>query len=282
MITLLIGALAGSVINGALGYGFASVTVPIALLALSNAALTPALVTVELVVNGWSLWLNRSSIRNGWRTAAPVTLGLLPGLVVGSSALGSVDGQWLKVATYAALLPIAALQFIGFRRQFRRERTVGLSVGTGVGALYSLTAISGPPLALFLNNQGLTHTDFRAALSIIRLTASVIALALFAPLGILNREAAALLPWIVPAVLVGMPIGVRLASRIGDDEFRRIAMGVNTIVILVGAAVAIRGLSIDRQGAALLVFAIGASTLLVGRALRLRAPTGSRNGEAAP
>ena len=38
-------------VNGALGYGFSSITVPIALLFYTNRILNPALVLVELVIN---------------------------------------------------------------------------------------------------------------------------------------------------------------------------------------------------------------------------------------
>ena len=44
--------------------------------------------------------------------------------------------------------------------------------GGGVGVLYSVTTISGPPLAVMLSNQGLTKQDFRAALGFIRLAES--------------------------------------------------------------------------------------------------------------
>ena len=40
-----------AIINGALGYGFSSITVPLALLFLSNRVLTPAMVMVEVVLN---------------------------------------------------------------------------------------------------------------------------------------------------------------------------------------------------------------------------------------
>ena len=52
------------------------------------------------------------------------------------------------------------------------ERAVGFGFGTGVGVLYSVTTISGPPLAVMLSNQGLTKRDFRAALGFIRLAES--------------------------------------------------------------------------------------------------------------
>ena len=41
-----------------------------------------------------------------------------------------------------------------------------LPFGAGLGFLYSVTTISGPPLAIMLNNQGLAKKDFRAALGI--------------------------------------------------------------------------------------------------------------------
>jgi hypothetical protein len=38
-------------VNGALGYGFSSLTVPVALLFLTNRVLNPALVPIEVVLN---------------------------------------------------------------------------------------------------------------------------------------------------------------------------------------------------------------------------------------
>jgi uncharacterized protein len=49
-------------VNGALGYGFSSITVPVALLFYTNRILNPALVLVELVINGYVLFINRKSI----------------------------------------------------------------------------------------------------------------------------------------------------------------------------------------------------------------------------
>ena len=54
--------LVAATINGALGYGFSSITVPLALLFLTNRVLNPALVLVEVVLNGWALWVNRAAV----------------------------------------------------------------------------------------------------------------------------------------------------------------------------------------------------------------------------
>jgi uncharacterized membrane protein YfcA len=51
IIALVVITLFAAVVNGALGYGFSSITVPIALLFLVNRILNPALVLIEVVLN---------------------------------------------------------------------------------------------------------------------------------------------------------------------------------------------------------------------------------------
>jgi hypothetical protein len=54
-IILTVLTLAAAIVNGALGYGFSSVTVPVALLVLTNRVLNPALVPIEVVLNAYML-----------------------------------------------------------------------------------------------------------------------------------------------------------------------------------------------------------------------------------
>src|SRR5467141_4729195 len=102
-------------------------------------------------------------------------VGLAPGVVLGTALVHRVHPGWLKLATFVVLLPLILLQAAGFRRPIRAERRVGLLFGGGLGVLYSVTTISGPPLAIMLNNQGLAKRDFRAALGLVRLAESTMA-----------------------------------------------------------------------------------------------------------
>ena len=52
---------------GALGYGFSSITVPLALLFLSNRVLNPALVLIEVALNAYVLFVNRDALSGVWR-----------------------------------------------------------------------------------------------------------------------------------------------------------------------------------------------------------------------
>src|SRR5688572_32405378 len=89
--------LLAATVNGALGYGFSSITVPLALLFLSNRVLNPALVLIEVPLNAYVLWVNRAAIPNVWRRVYPIIIGLIPGVIVGTAIVSSVNPAWLKL-----------------------------------------------------------------------------------------------------------------------------------------------------------------------------------------
>src|SRR5712691_3463330 len=70
--------LVAATINGALGYGFSSITVPLALLFLSNRVLNPALVLIEVPLNAYVLRVNRDTLPSVWRRVVPMVGGLVP------------------------------------------------------------------------------------------------------------------------------------------------------------------------------------------------------------
>ena len=54
--------LLAAIVNGALGYGFSSITVPLALLFMSSRVLNPALIAIEVPLNAYVLWVNRDAL----------------------------------------------------------------------------------------------------------------------------------------------------------------------------------------------------------------------------
>ena len=224
-------SLFAATINGALGYGYSSITVPLALLVITSRILNPALVMVEVVVNLYALFIARRAIKNVWPTVAPVAVGILPGVALGSLVLASLDAEWAKLITYAAILPLILIQAAGIRFPIRRERAVGVPFGTGVGVLYSMTTISGPPLALYFNNQGMPKDEFKVALAITRSIESTTTLVAYAALGLITRESAGLVQWLAPGVLIGLPLGFYLIRRVEAETFRRVCMSFDAWLV---------------------------------------------------
>ncbi len=231
VITLIAITLFAAVVNGALGYGFSSLTVPVALLFYAARVLSPALVLVEVVLNVYTLAVNRKGFSKVWLRVLPILVGLIPGVIVGSYALSVVHPGFLKLLVYVVLLPLILLQAAGVRRPIRSERIVGVPLGLGVGALYSTTTISGPPLALMLNNQGFAKEEFRAALGVVRVAESTLTAVAYYFLGLYSVSSIHLLPFIVPSVVIGLPVGVFLIRRMDSEVFRRICMSFDAWVV---------------------------------------------------
>src|SRR3989442_15472128 len=105
--------LLAATVNGALGYGFSAITVPLALLFLSNRVLNPALVLIEVALNAYVLFVNRDALSLVWRRVMPIVLGLLPGVVAGTLIVSRVNPSWLKLGTYIILLPLILIQSAG-------------------------------------------------------------------------------------------------------------------------------------------------------------------------
>jgi uncharacterized membrane protein YfcA len=245
LIVLGLTSLLAATVNGALGYGYSSISVPIALLVVAGRILNPALVIVEVVINLYALWWNRASARAMWPRVAPLSVGLVPGVIVGALLLGTVAPGDAKLVVYALLLPLILIQASGKRWPIRNERRASLPLGAGVGLLYGLTTISGPPLALFWNNQGLDRNELRVGLAVVRSIESVCALIAYASLGLLTHESAGILPWIAPGVLLGFPIGHALARTIGVETFRRVCMSFDAYLVSFGLAHTLTTFGID-------------------------------------
>ncbi|MEA2642045.1 MAG: uncharacterized protein QOF51_3439 [Chloroflexota bacterium] len=262
-ITLIAITLFAATVNGALGYGFSSLTVPVALLFYANRVLNPALVLVEIVVNSYVLFINRRSIPRVWKRAIPIVVGLAPGVIIGSFVLNAVNPGTIKVVTYAVLLPLILLQASGFRRYIHAERQVGLPLGTGIGVLYSVTTISGPPLALMLNNQGYVREDFRASIAIVRIVESTLTGIAYYFLGLYSLQTGSILMLIVPSVLIGIPFGAFLIRRLEAETFRRICMSFDAWVVGFGLSRTLIDLGILGNPTAYIVLAAAAFVDLI-------------------
>src|ERR1700746_3428637 len=90
LLVLAVTSLGAATVNGALGYGYSSISVPIALLVVAGRVLSPALVIVEVAINLYALIWNRRAIGRVLGRVLPLAVGLVPGVVVGALLLGHV------------------------------------------------------------------------------------------------------------------------------------------------------------------------------------------------
>ena len=218
-------ALFAAFVNGAIGYGFSSLTVPLGLLFYTNRILNPAVVVVYV------LFINRNGVPAVLKRVFPILIGLLPGIAIGAFVVASVHPGWIKLGTYTVILPLILIQAAGWRRPIRSAWTIGLPFGTALGVLYSVTTISGPPLAILFNNQGLVKNEFRAGLALVRVAESSVTAIVYYHLGLFVAESESILLLFIPIVLVGIPLGAYVIRRLDAETFRRICMSFDAWVV---------------------------------------------------
>jgi uncharacterized protein len=239
-IWLAIVAFGASLINGAIGYGFSSIVTPIALLWYSNKILNPAVVSVELAVNIALLYRERAYIAATKSRALPVVTTLLPGVVLGTLGLSYLAVNDVKVVVYLMLLPMVVVQLLGLRRPFSHEGRTGSVIGPGIGFLYALTTISGPPLAVFFRNQGLSKNEFRCTLAQVRVAESSLTLTTyflfteFLGANLTSVPSIGLIPFLLIPVVIGVPLGTWLVGRVSRDAFTRLVMAMDGLVVSFG------------------------------------------------
>ena len=224
-------ALFAAFVNGALGYGFSSLSVPLALVFYTNRVLNPAVIVIEVFLNLYVLFINRSGVPAVWKRVLPILVGLLPGIAVGAFLLAWLQPGWIKFGTYTVILPLILIQAAGWRRPIRSTWLVGLPFGTALGILYSVTTISGPPLAILFNNQGLVKNEFRAGLALVRVAESSVTALVYYQLGLFIAESQSILLVLIPSVVVGVPLGAYLIRRLDAETFRRICMSFDAWVV---------------------------------------------------
>ena len=239
-IWLAIVALGAAMINGAIGYGFSSILTPIALLWYSNKILNPAVVSVELLVNVALLLRERAYIPATKSRAMPVAMTLFPGVLLGTLGPSYLAVNDVKFAVYVVLLPMVVVQLLGLRRPFNNERRSGAVIGPGIGFLYALTTISGPPLAVFFRNQGLSKNEFRCTLAQVRVAESSLTLTTyfffteFLGTHLISAPSLGLVPYLLIPVVIGVPVGTWLLHRVSRDVFTRFVMAMDGLVVSFG------------------------------------------------
>src|SRR4029077_8006587 len=89
-------ALFAAFVNGAIGYGFSSLTVPLGLVFFTNRILNPAVVVVEVFLNLYVLFINLNGVPTVWKRVFPILVGMLPGIAVGAFVFSALQPGWVR------------------------------------------------------------------------------------------------------------------------------------------------------------------------------------------
>lgn len=216
-------ALAGFV-QGLTSFGFALIAVPLL------ARLLPLQLVVPIVVI-LSLGSNFAILRECWtlvdlRTIRSLIFASLVAAPLGTGLLLYADADGLRLLAGLLVSSFAAVLLFGRSFPIHNTRMALLAVGAMSGMLNGSVAMSGPPVALFLSNQGASRDSFRANLTSYAIALNILTVITYSISGLLTAELAAQLVCLIPAMLIGVLVGQLAVTRVNDKLFRRISLGL--------------------------------------------------------
>ncbi|OLN25431.1 putative membrane protein [Desulfovibrio sp. DV] len=221
---LCLGAFCAGFTQGLAGFGSTLVALPILALVFDLKLAVPVCIFLSLSVNSVMVTRLRGHIQFG--PLALLLVSSLPGMPLGAYALRVVSGDWLKTVLAVAIFAFVANECRGVRCAAPVGRGFGVLAGFVAGVTGGAIGINGPPVVAWMCRLGLDRNALRATLVSYFLLAGlgVVASQFLAGLvtgPVLLRAAVAL-----PALGLGIAVGLGLCGRISEAAFRRVVLFV--------------------------------------------------------
>ena len=219
---LVVAVVAGGLLQGSIGVGFALVLSPV--LALLAPSLLPGTVLILMLpLNAFVAWRERRSI--ALDGTAWITVGRFAGSFAGLAVLAALPLGALRVFIgFAMILTVGASLMGG---DFALTRPVYLGAGLITGITETATGIGGPPMALIYQYQ--PGPVLRATLAACFFIGEAVSLILLAITGRLHVPQITAALWLLPALGAGLVGTYWLYGRLNGRPLR-VAMLVFAMV----------------------------------------------------
>ena len=222
--TFIVGAtalFAAGLAQGCLGFGMALVATPLLLFVLAPETVVPTLFLLSTLNTLFVAYDARRHVRLG--IVGPLFVGAALGFPLGVAVLKLLDAVVLKVFVGVLVTAIACLMLSGVRKPLPGEKWTLPVVGAVSGFLGASTTFSGPPVFLFLANQGVSREAFRANVVCYLLSINCYGVAVLALSRVLVLPTVGFTLALVPVMLVGTYLGIRLSRHVAEGPFRTAA-----------------------------------------------------------
>jgi len=213
------------------GFGYALIATPLLTLVIDAKSVVVMNIILGSVTNVFVLFPTRQHI--DWRRAAFMSLGSVCGIPLGAYLLSRLDPSIIKLVIAAIVIPFSVLLLLGHSHRFKRE-----ALGCGVtgfmgGILGASTSLGGPPVVLFLLNQGLVKETFVATLAAYFLFTGMVCIGTFSSLGMITTDLLTKVAILLPTLWLGSYVGIKVLPRIDATLFRKIVSSLVSITALV-------------------------------------------------
>ena len=112
----------------------------------------------------------------------------------------------------------------GFKIHFKKEKVSYVITGVISGVLNGSLSMSGPPIVLFLNNEGYNKNEFRANLALYSIVTNILTIFTYIVSGLFSKHIIKIsLIGVIPLIL-GSYFGIFMAEKIENKHFKKITL----------------------------------------------------------
>lgn len=218
------------------GFGFALVAAPLLTFAIAPKQAVVTVLFIGILMKGflvYKTWHEGAFSRVLFVFAASV-VGALPGAYV----LRAVSDSTLKTIIGLTLLAATAAMCVSRPVTIRRHGLVKTVAGLLSGFFGATTSLNGPPIVMYMMNEGVDKSTIRADLGRYFFIGNAATLGLVAFTGSVQADRLAVYGALaVPATLLSWWVGQRIFEKVDAVRFRHIALAVISAsgLITVGA-----------------------------------------------
>ena len=209
------------------------VSTPLLLMFWEPLLVVPVVLPLTLLVDMLIVIPNRRTLEP--RKIAPLVIAGVLGIPLGTWILLFTSSHILRLGIAGLVLASATLMLLGLSVNISRERIASAAAGFLSGLMVTSTAISGPPVALFMINQKWAKDTIRTSLGLYFLVLDSLAVVSLLIVGTLNKNTLVVSLILGPLVIAGYLVSTKLLPYVQQAVFIRIA----TLVAIGSAGVAI-------------------------------------------
>lgn len=218
-------------VQGTTGFGFALTAMPLLSIFISLQSVVPIMVIYGLLVSFFIIYRIRSfvKIRKIWL----LIIASIIGTPLGTYLLIIIEQGTLKMIIGIIIILFAILLLRGHAFKVKREKLALLPVGFSSGLLNGSISLLGPPVVLFLTNQGEDKQVFRANITFYGIILNFITVVSFYMNGLVTTEVIHYTLLFLPSLVIGSIVGIMIADKVNQSLFKKITL---IIIILSGVS----------------------------------------------
>lgn len=209
-------------VQGVTGSGSALVMVPFLSLFFVPREVVPVTLILGTILNIAILVQSYKHVR--LKLVIPMIIASAVAIPLGTLLLLWLPAYGIRIFMGLVIIPFAAAMSFGWSMKIENETAAAVPVGFLSGILNGSVTMSGPPVILFLQNQGLGKDSFRASLVAFFLATNVVTFVPFLIGELFTAESLRLSAMFLPAVASGLVGGIVMAKKLPEGRFKKVAL----------------------------------------------------------